>query len=86
MGQQLMLRINQATIDEVHQWISNCFNDDEQYDEWKDYNEETEEYEYEYNDDDVKYVVAMLYKGKGKRFRKGKGKGGKDKGGKDSKT
>eukprot|EP00971_Amphidinium_carterae_P164570 3262660-Amphidinium_carterae.1 len=106
MGQQLMLRINQATtFDEVHQWISNHFNstyagvdedkgtiwnindaDEEQYDEWKDYNEETEEYDYEYNDDDVKYAVAMLNKGKGKRFRKGKGKGGKDKGGKDSKS
>eukprot|EP00971_Amphidinium_carterae_P155904 3090836-Amphidinium_carterae.1 len=60
--------------------------DKEQYDEWKNYNEETEEYDYEYNDDDVKYVAAMLNKGKGKRFREGKGKGGKDKGGKDNKT
>eukprot|EP00971_Amphidinium_carterae_P281727 5592740-Amphidinium_carterae.1 len=56
--------------------------DIEQYDEWKDYNEETEEYYEEYNDEDVKYVVAMLNKGKGKRKGKNKGKG-KDKGGKD---
>eukprot|EP00971_Amphidinium_carterae_P231220 4588564-Amphidinium_carterae.4 len=43
----------------------------EQYDEWKDYNEETEEYYEEYNDEDVKYVVAMLNKGK---MAKGNGK------------
>eukprot|EP00971_Amphidinium_carterae_P148775 2949707-Amphidinium_carterae.3 len=70
-----------TTFDKVHQWISNYFNstyagvedekgtvgaindaEDKQYDEW---NEDTEEYDYEYNEDDVKYMVAMLNKGKG---------------------
>eukprot|EP00971_Amphidinium_carterae_P087697 1735095-Amphidinium_carterae.1 len=51
----------------------------EQYDQWKDYNEETEKYYEEYNDEDVKYMVAMLNKGKGKNEGKGKDKGGKDK-------
>eukprot|EP00971_Amphidinium_carterae_P128688 2548857-Amphidinium_carterae.1 len=80
-----MLRINQqTTFDEVHQWISIYFNstytgnineaENEQYDEWKDYNEETEEY-YEkyyyekYSEEDVKYIVGMLNR-KGKRKRK----------------
>eukprot|EP00971_Amphidinium_carterae_P145009 2873137-Amphidinium_carterae.1 len=81
-----------TTFDEVHQWISNYFNstyaradeekgtigaindpDEEQYEEW---NEETEEYYDDYNDEDVKFVVAMLNKGKGKRRQKG----GKSKG------
>eukprot|EP00971_Amphidinium_carterae_P118272 2343042-Amphidinium_carterae.1 len=83
-----------TTFDEVHQWISNYLNstyagadeekgtigainepDEEQYEEW---NEATEEYYDDYNDEDVKYVVAMLNKGKGKRRQKGgKSKGGK---------
>eukprot|EP00971_Amphidinium_carterae_P165493 3280522-Amphidinium_carterae.1 len=97
-----MLKINQkTTFDEVHQWISNYFNntcagadeekgtigaindpDEEQYEEW---NEETEGYYDDYNDEDVKYVVAMLNKGKGKRRQKGGKNKGKDKGGKDNK-
>eukprot|EP00971_Amphidinium_carterae_P009079 179283-Amphidinium_carterae.1 len=88
-----------TTFDEVYQWISNYFNstyagadeengtigaindpDEEQYEDWS---EETEEYYDDYNDEDVKYVIAMLNKGKGKSRQKGGKSKGKDQGGKD---